>query len=114
MIETIVNARGFGQVLSRRDAVLAVLFYGVRDPNSHKIKSIFEKFAAAEGCAVSCAAMEYDDWSRVVDAYRITAMPTILAFSYGELKDRILGARTRRELVAYFAEYVAPSLNSSA
>lgn len=113
MIETIADATGFSRVVQRRAPLLAVLFHGGRDPNSHKIKPVFEQFARTEGRAISCATMEYDDWSRVVEEHRITALPTILIFVYGEVRDRIVGARTHRELVGDFAEHMSLPFSSS-
>ncbi|MFC9966763.1 thioredoxin family protein [Nocardia ignorata] len=113
MIETIADATTFRQIVQRRDPLFAVLFHGGRDPNSHKIRQVFEQFAGTEGRSISCATMEYDDWSRVVEDYRITALPTILIFTDGELRDRIVGTRTHRELVTYFAEYMSVAFGSS-
>ncbi|MFJ2666898.1 TlpA family protein disulfide reductase [Nocardia fluminea] len=50
--------------------------------------------------------MEFDDWSRVVEEFKITSLPTTLIFGHGVEVERILGARTEEELRIDLAEYL--------
>ncbi|MFD6398892.1 thioredoxin domain-containing protein [Nocardia sp. NPDC060249] len=100
VLEVLENSVRFHEVVNRRDSVLMVLFHRHRDPNSAKTRLAYEKIAETCCVAMKFAMMEFDDWSRVVEEFRVTALPTILIFVHGVETGRILGSRTEAELRA--------------
>ncbi|MFD3427381.1 thioredoxin family protein [Nocardia fluminea] len=98
VIEVLDNSSRFHEVVGRRDSVLVVLFHRLWDPNSAKIRSAYERIVETCCTSIRFATMEFDDWSRVVEEFRITSVPTTLIFVHGVEVERILGARTEEEL----------------
>ncbi|MEU4412546.1 thioredoxin family protein [Nocardia salmonicida] len=93
MLEVLANASAFHAAVRRRDIAVAVLFHARWDSNSRMLLDEFERYARTADARIMCAAMEFDDWSKVVEQYRVTALPTILIFTGGRLSGRIIGAR---------------------
>ncbi|MFC4126816.1 thioredoxin family protein [Nocardia rhizosphaerae] len=106
MLEVLANAAAFRAAVRRRDIALAVLFHARWDVNSRMLRDEFGKFARTADERIACAAMEFDDWSRVVERYRVTAVPTILIFTGGRLSGRIVGARSAARVGRDIARYL--------
>ncbi|MFI6571360.1 thioredoxin family protein [Nocardia fluminea] len=106
MIEVLKRSAHFHEVVDRQDPVLIVLFRRQRDPNSTQTRLAYEGVVETCCALVTWATMEFDDWSRVVDEFKITSLPTTLIFVHGVEAERILGARTEEELRSDLAEYL--------
>lgn len=98
MIENLPSASAFRAALARPGVPLAVLFHSPQDANSARLAVAYESFARRRGPSISCAAMEFDDWSVIVEEYAIIALPMILVFSAGREVGRIVGVRSDAQL----------------
>ncbi|MEU4651425.1 thioredoxin family protein [Nocardia fluminea] len=106
MIEVSKSSSHFREVVDRQDPVLIVLFHRQRDPNSTQTRLAYEGIVETCRTLVTWATIEFDDWSRVVEEFKITSLPTTLIFVHGVEVERILGARTVEALRIDLAEYL--------
>ncbi|MGW5919133.1 hypothetical protein ACWFPY_09065 [Nocardia fluminea] len=78
MIEVLKSSSHFHEVVDRQDPALIVLFHRQRDPNSTQTRLAYQEIVETCCTLVTWATMEFDDWSRVVEEFKITSLPTAL------------------------------------
>ena len=67
---------------------------------------VVEEIAAEQGGALKVLKLNVDDNPETARKYRVMSIPTLMVFSGGDEKKRIVGARGKSQLMADIQEFI--------
>ena len=71
------------------------------------IAPVLEDIAKEHGERLQIAKLNVDDNPNVARRYDVMSIPTLIVFSDGEVKKRLVGAKGKAQLLEELAEYIA-------
>ena len=71
------------------------------------IAPVLEDIAKEHGGRLQIAKLNVDDNPNVARRYDVMSIPTLIVFSDGEVKKRLVGAKGKAQLLEELAEYIA-------
>ena len=94
------------QVLKSSEPVL-VDFWAEWCGPCKMIAPVLEDIAKEHGERLQIAKLNVDDNPNVARRYDVMSIPTLIVFSDGEVKKRLVGAKGKAQLLEELAEYIA-------
>jgi thioredoxin 1 len=76
-------------------------------PPCRAMEPVLEAIAAEYGDQLEVCKINGDEHPGVVARYGVMGFPTLLVFHHGELVDRLVGARGKRQLLENLATYIS-------
>ena len=70
------------------------------------IAPILEEIAAEQGDKLTVAKLDVDDHPELARRYDVMSIPTLLVFSGGELRKRLIGAKGKGQLLEELNEFL--------
>src|SRR5437773_11552189 len=92
----------FPQEVLQSDKPVLVDFWGEWCPPCRALSPILDELAEEYQGKVKIGKVNIDNQQALASEYRITAVPTMLLFSQGQVAGQIIGLKSKREIKASF------------
>ena len=95
-----LSSATFDEVIGGAEAPVLVEFWAEWCPPCKVLAPILDEIGAELGDDLSIYKIDSDDQRDLSARFEVLAVPTILLFSRGELRQRLVGARSKARLMA--------------
>jgi len=99
----------FDEIVNSAELPVVVDFWAEWCGPCKMIAPILEDIAAEQAEHLTVAKLNVDDNPEIAMRFSVMSIPTLMVFSGGELKKRIVGARGKSQLLQEFDEFLPAS-----
>jgi thioredoxin 1 len=103
---TTLSDTTFDELVTSSDTPVLVDFWAEWCGPCKMIAPVLEEISEEQAGKIAIAKLNIDDNLEVTRRYEVMSIPTMILFSQGELKARIVGARGKAQLLQELQEYL--------
>jgi thioredoxin 1 len=101
-----VNTVDWQTEVVQSDIPVLVDFWAEWCPPCHMIAPIVEELAAEQAGKLKVVKLNTDENPEITRQYRVMSIPTLIVFSGGDERKRIVGARGKQQLESEVSEFI--------
>jgi len=102
----VLTKDNFEQEVLNYDGVIMVDFWAPWCGPCRAVGPIIDELANEYDGKVKVAKINIDDEGEVAAQFRVMSIPTIMLFKKGEVVERVVGARTKKEFAALMDKHI--------
>ena len=95
-----INAESFEAAVTKSPVPVIVDFWANWCPPCKMLSPVLDEIAREKEGAVRVAKVDADENRDLLNRFGIRSLPTLLFFNKGELKDTVIGATGKRDIVS--------------
>ncbi|MGH9296525.1 MAG: thioredoxin [Acidimicrobiales bacterium] len=104
---TAVSDATFDEEVSAADVPVVVDFWAEWCGPCKMVSPVLEEIADAKGAAIKIVKVNVDDNPSTAQRFQVMSIPTLLLFKNGETASRIVGARSKSQILSEFEPHLS-------